>query len=100
MSAVIGIQNRYTQDLDFKLDKQKLDEENIRKIISEIISVPCEDEISFELSSVSQIREEDEYGEFTATLVGHLENIRQTVNDRRSYYSVGCNLQIQTPFGK
>ncbi len=80
LSAVIGIQNRYTQDLDFKLDKQKLDEENIRKIISEIISVSCEDEISFELSSVSQIREEDEYGGFTATLVGHLENIRQTVN--------------------
>lgn len=79
LSAVIGVQNRYTQDLDFKLDKQKLDEENIRKIISEIISVPCEDEISFELSSVSLIREEDEYGGFTATLVGHLENIRQTV---------------------
>lgn len=72
LSAIIGVQNRYTQDLDFKLDCQKLDEENIRRIISEIIAVPCEDEISFELSSVLPIREEDEYGGFTVSLVGHL----------------------------
>lgn len=80
LSAIIGVQNRYTQDLDFKLDKQKLDEENVRRIISGIIALQCDDGISFELSSVSHIREEDEYGGFTVSLVGHLENIRQTVS--------------------
>lgn len=80
LSAIIGVQNRYTQDLDFKLDKQKLDEENVRRIISEIIMLQCDDGISFEFSSVSHIRVEDEYGGFTVSLVGHLENIRQTVS--------------------
>lgn len=80
LSAIIGIQNRYTQDLDFKLSDQNLDEENIRKIINEIAGIPSDDGIYFELTSVSPIRNEDEYGGFSVSLTGHLENIRQVVN--------------------
>lgn len=80
LSGIMGIQNRYTKDLDFKLTGQNLEEENLTDIIREIISIPAEDEISFEFISISPIHDEDEYGGFTVSLTGHLENIKQTVN--------------------
>ena len=80
LSAIIGIQNRYTKDLDFKLTGQDLKEKNLTDIIKEIISIPWEDEITFEFDSISPIRDEDKYGGFTISLVGHLENIKQTIN--------------------
>ena len=80
LSGIMGIQNRYTKDLDFKLTGQNLEEENLTDIIREIISIPAEDEISFEFISISPIHDEDEYGGFTVSLTGQLENIKQTVN--------------------
>ena len=59
---------------------QDLEERNLTDIIKEIISVPVEDNITFEFESISPIRDEDEYGGFTFSLTGHLENIRQTLN--------------------
>lgn len=80
LSAVMGIQNRYTKDLDFKLTGQDLEERNLTEIINEIISIPGDDEITFEFISITPIRDEDEYGGFTVSLTGYLENIKQTVN--------------------
>lgn len=80
LSSVIGIQNRYTRDLDFKLTGETLEKENLQKIITEIISQNIDDNIIFELSSVEPIRDEDLYGGYTITLTGHFENIRQVIN--------------------
>lgn len=80
LSGIMGIQNRYTKDLDFKLTGHNLEEENLTDIIHEIITIPVEDEISFEFISITPILDEDEYGGFTISLLGHLENIKQTVN--------------------
>lgn len=80
LSAIMGIQNRYTKDLDFKLTGQDLEERNLTEIIKEIISLPADDEITFEFISISPIHDEDEYGGYTVSLLGHLENIKQTVN--------------------
>lgn len=80
LSSVIGIQNRYTRDLDFKLAGENLEKENLQKIINEIIFQNVDDNISFELSSVDPIRDEDQYGGYTVTLTGHFENIRQVIN--------------------
>lgn len=80
LSAIMGIQNRYTKDLDFKLTGQDLEERNLTDIIKEIIAIPVADEITFEFAGISPIRDEDEYGGFTISLIGHLENIKQAVN--------------------
>ncbi len=80
LSSVIGVQNRYTQDLDFKLTGEELEEENLVKIINDIISKNADDNISFDFSAIEPIRSEDQYGGFTVSIIGHLENIRQTVN--------------------
>lgn len=80
LSMLIGIQNRYTQDLDFKLSGQDLDEKNLKNLVKEIIAIPADDGITFDFSSISPIRECDLYGGFSVSIVGHLENIRQKVN--------------------
>lgn len=64
LSSVIGVQNRYTQDLDFKLTGEELEEENLVKIINDIISKNADDNISFDFSSIESIRGEDQYGGF------------------------------------
>lgn len=80
LSAIMEIQNRYTKDLDFKLTGQDLEERNLTEIIKEIIAISTDDEITFEFISITPIRDEDQYGGFTVSLQGHLENIKQTVN--------------------
>lgn len=80
LSAIMGIQNRYTNDLDFKLTGQNLEEKNLTEIIKEILLISVDDEITFEFSSITPIHDEDEYGGFTISLIGHLENIKQSVN--------------------
>lgn len=50
---------------------------NVRDIIEKIVDIQCNDEISFDLTSISPILDEDAYGGFSVVLVGHLENIRQ-----------------------
>lgn len=80
LSAIIGIQNRYTQDLDFKLTGIKLEEKILKEMLKEIISIPVGDCISFEFSAISAIRDEDQYGGYTVSLTGHLENIRQVIS--------------------
>ena len=80
LSAIMGIQNRYTKDLDFKLTGQDLEERNLTEIIKEIISISTDDEITFVFISITPIRDEDQYGGFTVSLQGHLENIKQTIN--------------------
>lgn len=80
LSAIMGIQNRYTKDLDFKLTGQDLEERNLTEIIKEIISISVDDEITYEFISITPIRDEDQYGGFTVSLQGHLENIKQNVN--------------------
>ena len=79
LASLIGIQNRYTQDLDFKLTGENLEKQNLEKIIQEILSVFSDDGITFELGAVSPIREEDAYGGFSISIIGHLENIRQSI---------------------
>ncbi len=80
LSSVMGLQNRYTRDLDFKLTGENLEKENLQKIINEIIFQDVDDNISFVLSSIEQIRDEDQYGGYTVALTGHFENIRQVIN--------------------
>lgn len=57
-----------------------MESEILESMLNEILSIPVGDGIVFELSSISPIRDEDQYGGYTVSLTGHLENIRQVIN--------------------
>ena len=80
LSTSLGINLRSTMDIDFLLKRINVERENIVNILKEISSIDVDDEISFEFSNIEEIRPEDEYGGYSITFIGRLENIRETIS--------------------
>ena len=80
LSTSLGIDLRSTMDIDFLLRKIDLDKEIIAKTFKEILSIEIDDNVVFEYSGIQEIRQEDEYGGYSVTILGKLENIREMIN--------------------
>ena len=78
LATLLGVQNRYTADIDFLLRRESLTIDRLRTIFSEIITIDADDSVSFEISDISPIRDADVYGGYSVLLTGHLENVRQS----------------------
>jgi predicted nucleotidyltransferase component of viral defense system len=78
LSTLFGIENRATLDIDTAITKATFNEENIREMLEEIISIDINDNAILELASISTIRDEDEYGGYRATINIKLENIKES----------------------
>ena len=78
LATLLGIKNRYTADIDFLLRKETMNENRLKEIFTDIIAIDSDDSITFEISDISPIRDEDAYGGFSILLTGHLENVRQS----------------------
>ncbi len=61
ISTIIGIQARTTMDIDTTIKGFDLNFTNIKNIFNEICSIKSDDNITFELTKISNIRETDEY---------------------------------------
>ena len=78
LATLLGVKNRYTADIDFLLRKETMDENRLKEIFTDIIAIDADDSITFEISDISPIRDEDAYGGFSILLTGQLENVRQS----------------------
>ncbi len=78
LSKLFGLDNRSTMDIDIMLRKTKFTEENIVKMITEIINIDVEDNVKFVIEKTEPIREEDEYGGLRITINFRLENMRDS----------------------
>ena len=76
LSAIFGINNRSTQDMDTTIKGIDISKENMEKILKEILSIDLKDGIKFEYVSVEDIREDDYYGGNKYNLIGHFENLK------------------------
>ena len=76
LSAMFGIDNRMTKDMDATLKSIPLKEDTVLSIMSEILNIDIEDNVSFEIVGIKDIREEDEYGGFKINIIGKLERLR------------------------
>lgn len=76
VSAMVGIDNRATMDIDTTIRSLPLNPENAKKIIKTIIAVPVEDNIRFTIKSVADIMDEAEYGGVRLSLDAHLDTMR------------------------
>lgn len=68
VAAIVGLDNRATMDLDTTLKNLPLTPESIKAALAEICDIPCEDEITFEISNIAPIREDDIYGGYRVML--------------------------------
>ena len=78
LSKLFGLDNRSTMDIDTAIRKTKFTEENIVKMITEIINVGVEDNVKFAIKKTEPIRDEDEYGGLRITINFTLENMRDS----------------------
>ncbi|MDD4035740.1 MAG: nucleotidyl transferase AbiEii/AbiGii toxin family protein [Bacilli bacterium] len=78
LSTLFGIENRTTMDIDVAITKATFSEENIRRMLKEIISIDINDNAILELVSILTIRDEEEYGGYRATINIKLENIKES----------------------
>ena len=68
ISAIVGLDTRATMDLDTTIKGFDLNTENLQKIFFDICSVQVEDDVSFEICNIGEIREGDEYPGFRVRL--------------------------------
>lgn len=76
LSSVFGINTRSTMDVDFFLRKISMEKDRIVDIVKEIATINNDDDISFEVINVGEIRKDDQYGGFQITILGRLDNVR------------------------
>lgn len=68
ISAILGVAERTTMDMDTTVKGLAMDEQSIRKAICEILDQPVDDGIEFQLLDLTPIREDDEYENFRASI--------------------------------
>lgn len=61
ISVIVGLDTRTTMDLDTTIKGFTLTHESIRKVFKEICAVEIEDDVSFTLEDIYDIRETDDY---------------------------------------
>ena len=76
LASIIGEDLRTTKDIDATLKSLPLNIAFIRNIFEEILSININDNISFEIMSIKDIRLEDEYGWFRINVKGIFDKIR------------------------
>ena len=79
ISALIGLNNRATMDIDTTIKNLSLNESEISKVISYICSVLADDDFTFVFDHVEPIREDDEYQGLRAFLFIDYDGTRGTL---------------------
>jgi predicted nucleotidyltransferase component of viral defense system len=75
VSAMVGLDNRSTMDVDATIKDLPLSVESARKIIEEISSIRIEDNITFEIKSAAAIMDEADYSGVRVILDTTLETM-------------------------
>lgn len=76
VSAIVGLDNRATMDIDTTIRNLPLDVEHARQIIEEIVAVEIDDNVSFQLRDVSNIMDEMEYGGVRTSLLAFFDTMK------------------------
>lgn len=79
VSSMVGLDRRSTMDIDTTIRNLNLSIQDARSIIEEIIAIPLEDGIRFELQDVSEIMEDAEYSGVRLHLTAWLGTMRTPI---------------------
>lgn len=76
LSSIIGSDMRTTKDIDANLKSIPLNEETIRNIFEEVLSIDIEDGFIFKIESVNDIRLDDSYGGYRINVYGEFDKLK------------------------
>jgi len=76
LSSIMGIDTRTTMDMDTCIKGISLTEEQLYKVLQEILNIDREDNITFEIRNSEPIREDDNYGGLKYNILAKFEHLR------------------------
>lgn len=76
VAALVGLDARSTMDIDATCKGYPLTLESARKLVEEIAALDIGDGMTFDITDVSEIMEDSEYGGVRVSLVSHLDKTR------------------------
>ena len=80
ISSLIGVEMRSTLDMDTTIRGLPMNEENISKILHEILEITIDADIVYHLIKLERIRKEDLYEDFSATISCRYGKINANLN--------------------
>ena len=75
VAAIVGLDNRATMDMDTTLKNLPLTPEAIRHALAEVCAIRFDDDVIFEIGTISPIREDDVYGGYRVMLSAKFDTI-------------------------
>lgn len=79
IASVVGIASRSTMDMDATIRGFVLSEENLSRVLKEIVEIPIEDGVTMALVKLEPIREEAEYPGIRVSIDASFDKTRQTL---------------------
>lgn len=76
LSSIMGIDTRTTMDMDTCLKGMNLTEEQLYKVLKNILDTDVKDGVTFEIKNSKPIREDDEYGGLKYNILAKFDNIK------------------------
>lgn len=76
VTSLLGIQHRYTMDIDASVSGFKLNSQEIEKIVHQVASIDIDDDITFRIESIADIMDEMEYPGIRVSLTGIQDQIK------------------------
>ena len=75
IASLVGIDNRATMDMDATVKDYPISAESLSRAIMDISSIHINDDVTFTLTGIDSIREDDTYGGFRASVVARYDTI-------------------------
>ncbi len=79
IASMIGIDSRSTRDVDTTIKSYPVSERNIEKMLDDIFFIDMEDGITFEIQSIKEIRDEDQYYGYRVVVIAKVDRVKQHV---------------------
>lgn len=79
ISAMVGIKNRSTMDLDASIKGFSLNTDELKSVVESICSINLNDGVTFEIKSLAEIMDEADYPEIRISMNGFYDGIRTPV---------------------
>ena len=76
IASMVGLHSRATMDMDATIRNHPVNENSIKTMFEEIVSIPIDDDISFSFQGVGKIRKNDAYGGYRISLTANFPPMR------------------------
>lgn len=76
LSSIMGINLRTTMDIDTNITGINLDKKNLFNIINEVLNINIEDNVTFRIEKIEDIKQEEYYGGYQFKILATYENIK------------------------